>query len=64
MEFCYISYKVWGLGLKGLTQYVPRLCNKAADSLTHVAKFVGVRLWVDVVPKFIFELVAQEASFE
>ena len=38
-------------------QYIPRNCNRIANSLAHLAKFVGSKVWLGDIPKCIRDLV-------
>ena len=42
------------------TQYVPKNYNRIADSLAHLAKFVGSKVWLSDIPNCIRGLVNLE----
>ena len=45
-------------------QYVPRCCNKIVNSLAHLAKLVGSRIWIGEIANCIRDLVTLDLQFE
>ena len=45
-------------------QYVPRLCNRAADRLTHLTKDHETIEWIEVALDCIVEVLAEDIASE